>query len=203
MERKTILELIVVIIVLASIVILTLNVYFTETEPNVRLLAIGIILSAFLGGYNMFKSLFRSAEAEELRKANRLEEQRQKRQYQNAKDQLKNYLEEFVLCCGNSKGGKDKIQEEMSEVGNELKRVVRNIEKQLLLPQDILNEVKAIAGEIITFSKGSGVPVVGAKDLSDLINQQSRGRIAERDKLIERAKEVIDKLQQEEGEDKK
>ena len=89
MKIKIIPELIVVIIVLASIVILTLNVYFTETEPNVRLLAIGIILSAFLGRYNMFKSLFRSAEAEELRKANRLEEQRQKRQYQNAKDQKK------------------------------------------------------------------------------------------------------------------
>ena len=77
MERKTkvLLELVVVIPVLVSIVILTLRVYSAETDSNVRLLAIGIILSAFLGGYNMFKSLFRSGTAKEFEKANKLKEQ--------------------------------------------------------------------------------------------------------------------------------
>lgn len=58
MERKAILELVVVIFVLALIGISALKVYFTVTDLNVKLLAVGIILSAFLGGYNMLK-LFR------------------------------------------------------------------------------------------------------------------------------------------------
>lgn len=199
MERKAKLELVAVIFVLAIITIPPLKVLFMEPNTNLQLLAIGIVLSIVLGGWNMLKSLFRSAEAKALEKANRLVEQRHNRQYQNAKDQLKSYLKNFVLCCETSEGDRDKFREEMSEIRNELKRVVRNMEGQFLLPQNILNEVKAIASESITFSsKGSGVPVVGDKDLPSLIHQQSRGRIAGRDKLIERAKKLIEELESKE-----
>jgi hypothetical protein len=75
MERKAILELVVVIFVLALIVYLTGKFYLAKDDPDVGLLAIGIILTAFLGGFSMIKSLFESAEVKELKKANRLKEQ--------------------------------------------------------------------------------------------------------------------------------
>jgi len=64
MERKTILELAFVIFPLALIVILPLKVCFTETDLNVKLLAVGIILSVLLGGYNMLKLFRRDREIE-------------------------------------------------------------------------------------------------------------------------------------------
>ena len=198
MERKAKLELFAVIFVLAIIAIPPLKVLFMETNTNLQLLAIGIVLSIVLGGWNMLKSLFRSAEAKALEKANKLAEERYNKQYQNAKDQLKSYLEDFVSCCETSEWDRDKFQKKMSEKRNELKRKVREIEGQFILPQDILNEVKAIVSESTTFSsKGSGAPVVGTTELSTLINQQSRGRIAGRDELIERAKRIIKKLGEE------
>jgi hypothetical protein len=185
MERKEIPKFACTIIVLVIIAYFPAKVLYTETEPNLQLLAIGIILTIVLGGWNMLQSLFRSAEAKALEKANNLDEERYNKQYQNAKNQLKSYLKDFVSCCETSEGNRDKFQKKMSEKRNELKRVVREIEGQLILPQDILNEVKAIASESTTFSsKGSGAPVVGTTELSTLINQQSRGRIAGRDELI-------------------
>ena len=75
MERKEILKFVVAIIALVLIAIFPLKVLFTESDINLRLLAIGIILTIVLGGWNILKSLFRSAEAEELKKMNRLKEE--------------------------------------------------------------------------------------------------------------------------------
>lgn len=75
MERKAKLELCAVIFILVIIAIPPLKVLFTETNTNLQLLAIGIILTIVLGGGNMLKSLFKSAEADALEKANRLKAQ--------------------------------------------------------------------------------------------------------------------------------
>jgi uncharacterized protein YacL len=191
MEMKKVVKLFGVIFVLLLVAYFPVYVLCTETKSNLQLLAIGIILSIVLGGFNMLKSLFRSETTKAIEKANKLTEERYNRQYQNAKDQLKKYLNEFVLSCETTGGNKDQFQKKISEKRNELKRVVRVIEGRLILPQDILNEVDAIASESMTLSKGSGVPVVGTMDLSTLINQKSQGGIVGRDKLIERAKEII------------
>ena len=75
MERKEILKSVVAIIALVLIAIFPLKVLFTESDTNLRLLAIGIILTIVLGGWNMLKFLFGSTEAEELKKMNRLKEE--------------------------------------------------------------------------------------------------------------------------------
>lgn len=74
MKRSAKLELVIVSIVLVIIIYLSILAYFAETNTNVMLLVIGIILTAILGWYNMFKSLFKSAEAIALEEANRLKE---------------------------------------------------------------------------------------------------------------------------------
>ncbi len=75
MERKAKIELVVAIIFLGIIAYFPCKVLSTETDPNLQLLATAIILTIVLGGGNMLKSLFRSAEAEELKKMNRLKEE--------------------------------------------------------------------------------------------------------------------------------
>jgi len=73
MERKEKLKFVGVII--GAIIFLGIIAYFpckvlrTETDPNLQLLAIGIILTIVLGGVNMLKSLFKSAEVKTLEKA--------------------------------------------------------------------------------------------------------------------------------------
>jgi hypothetical protein len=57
MERKAKIELVVAIIALVLIGIFPLTVLLMESDSNLRLLAIGIILSIVLGGYNMLKEL--------------------------------------------------------------------------------------------------------------------------------------------------
>lgn len=145
----------------------------------------------------------------ELEKANRMVEQAQKRQHQIAKDQLKSRLEPFVSCREDGKkiiseGEKQKrkeLQKELSKIGNELKTIVTDIEKLLLLSQDNLNEAKDIAD--------------GIKDLSNKIIQRvtvaNKGEdktkriklIEEWNNLVERARKLIEKIQQEGGEGEK
>ena len=85
MERKAILELVIVFLGLALIVGLPLKVCFTETDTNLKLLAIGIILSAFLGGYNMFK-LFKKDRMIELKEEElAIERERRKEEIQDRK----------------------------------------------------------------------------------------------------------------------
>ena len=165
MERKDILKLVVAIIALALIAILPLRVLFTGADTNLKLLASGIILTIFLGGYNMIKSLFGSAVAEELKKANRLNEQKLELfknqitgQHKQAKNQLKSCLEQFVsvgsgnniISLGYPK--RQELQKEMLDIGNSLKTVIENIKKLILLPQDIFNEANYIAKSIINLS---------------------------------------------------
>jgi len=75
MERKEILKIVFAIIALVLIAIFPFKVLFTESDTNLKLLAISIILTIVLGGWNMLKSLSRSVEAEELKKMNRLKEE--------------------------------------------------------------------------------------------------------------------------------
>ena len=72
MERKQILKLVFAIIVLVLIAIFPSKVLIMENDTNLRLLSIGIILTIVLGGYNMFKSIFKNPVVEELKEANRL-----------------------------------------------------------------------------------------------------------------------------------
>lgn len=72
MERKEILKLVFAIIVLVLIAIFPSKVLIMENDTNLRLLSIGIILTIVLGGYNMFKSIFKNPVVEELKEANRL-----------------------------------------------------------------------------------------------------------------------------------
>lgn len=72
MERKEILKLVFAIIVLVLIAIFPSKVLIMENNTNLRLLSIGIILTIVLGGYNMFKSIFKNPVVEELKEANRL-----------------------------------------------------------------------------------------------------------------------------------
>ena len=62
MERKDIPKFVAAIIILAIIAYFPCEVLRTETDPNLRLLAIGIILTIVLGGVNMLKSLFKRDE---------------------------------------------------------------------------------------------------------------------------------------------
>ena len=228
MERKEILKFVGAIIVLGIIAYFPCNVLATETNPNLQLLAIGIILTIVLGGYNMIKSLFGSAEVEELKNANRLKEREIKElanstkelkeanklkeqelellkkqiteQYKIAKKQLKSRLEPFVSCQEEGKkiisGGGDQkrkeLQKELSKIGNELKAVVTDIEKLLLLPQDNLNEAKDIADGCINLSNKiiQKVKVVNNDD----ITTKRIKLIDEWNELAERAKELIKKL---------
>jgi len=226
------LKLVVAIIVLALIAILPLKVLFTETDTNLRLLAIGILLSIVLGGYNMIKSLFGSAEVEELKNANRLKEREIKElanstkelkkantlreqelellknqiteQYKKAKNQLKSCLEQFVafgddkqiILLGDQK--RKEIQKELSELGNELKMVIRGIEKLILLPQDISNEAKDIAKGIIDLSTKIVHRLIVANEDEEVTKQREQKVFGEWDELVKRAKKLIEELQQDE-----
>jgi hypothetical protein len=72
MERKEIQKLVFGIIVLVLIAIFPSKVLIMENNTNLKLLSIGIILTIVLGGYNMFKSIFKNPVVEELKAANRL-----------------------------------------------------------------------------------------------------------------------------------
>jgi len=79
----------------------------------------------------------------------------------------------------------------LSKIGNELKAVVTDIEKLLLLPQDNLNEAKDIADGCINLSNKiiQKVKVVNNDDITKRIKL-----IDEWNELAERAKELIKKL---------
>lgn len=145
-----------------------------------------------------------------LEKANRLVEQAQKRQHQMAKDQLKSRLEPFVSCREDGKkiiseGGKqkrDELQKELSKIGNELRSVVTDIEKLLLLSQDNLNEAKNIADGIKDLSNKIIQRVTVANKGED-ITQKKNKLIEEWNNLVERARKLIEDIQQEGEEEEK
>lgn len=145
----------------------------------------------------------------ELEKASRLVEQAQKRQHQIAKDQLKSRLEPFVSCREDGKkiisgGGKQKrgeLQKELSKIGNELKSVVTDIEKLLLLSQDNLNEAKNIADGIKDLSNKIIQRVTVANKGEDITKRIKL--IEEWNNLVERARKLIEDIQQEGEEEEK
>ena len=76
MEGKALLELVIVSFVLAIIAYLSIEGYRTEADPSVGQLALGIILTAFLGWYNMFRLLRRDKRIEvEEKKLETMKEQ--------------------------------------------------------------------------------------------------------------------------------
>lgn len=145
----------------------------------------------------------------ELEKASRLVEQAQKRQHQIAKDQLKSRLEPFVSCredgkkiiSGGGKQKRDELQKELSKIGNELKSVVADIEKLLLLSQDNLNEAKNIADGIKDLSNKIIQRVTVANKGEDITKRIKL--IEEWNNLVERARKLIEDIQQEGEEEEK
>jgi hypothetical protein len=145
----------------------------------------------------------------ELEKASRLVEQAQKRQHQIAKDQLKSRLEPFVSCredgkkiiSGGGKQKRDELQKELSKIGNELKSVVTDIEKLLLLSQDNLNEAKNIADGIKDLSNKIIQRVTVANKGEDITKRIKL--IEEWNNLVERARKLIEDIQQEGEEEEK
>ena len=136
MERKAILELVFVIFVLALIVISALNVYFTVTDLNVRLLAVGIILSAFLGGYNMIK-LFRLVQTER----------------QNAIEQVNYVLMDFATSWETlQKNEKGSLSLEHKSIpvlqkGENIKTIITGVSSKL--PDSYVGEALDIANQLI------------------------------------------------------
>lgn len=195
-ERKEILKFAGAIIGLAVIAYFPSKVLYTETDPNLQLLAIGIILSIVLGGWNMLKSLFRSAVAEELKKANELlreqiaqtraiEEQRRKDAIKPANELLKSRLRRFISYWENKEGG---LLKKLSEIGNDLKRIV--LENEKLLPH-VVDEVNDIADSIVILSNQT---VILANENDDIRKRMAQRLIGEGDELVKRAKELIKKM---------
>ena len=93
MERKEIRKLVFAIIALVLIAIFPFKVLFTESDTNLRLLAIGIILTIVLGGWNMLKSFFKesalSRQVSALEEANRLT-------IQKMEDEKKQALQDII-----------------------------------------------------------------------------------------------------------
>ena len=122
-----------------------------------------------------------------------------------ANNQIISCLEDFVLRWEEKENSGDnaKTRKQMTEIGNELKIVVKEVEKNLMLfPLGNLKKTKAIADEIISFSKRQGVITVGSDSFENLIGQQRKKRVEEGNTLVERVKDLIVELQQE-GEEEK
>ena len=103
-----------------------------------------------------------------------------------------------------SEGEKQKrkeLQKELSKIGNELKTIVTDIEKLLLLPQDNLNEAKDIADGIKDLSNKIIQRVTVANKGEDITKRIKL--IEEWNNLVERARKLIEKIQQEGGEGEK
>ena len=96
------------------------------------------------------------------------------------------------IISGGGDQKRNELQKELSKIGNELKAVVTDIEKLLLLPQDNLNEAKDIADGCINLSNQiiQKVKVVNNDD----ITTKRIKLIDEGNELAERAKELIKKL---------
>ena len=146
----------------------------------------------------------------ELKRANMLNEERLEllknqvdRQYIQAKNQLKSCLDDFVsigrgddiISFGHPK--RKELQKKMTDVGNSFKTVIENIEKLILLPQDMLNKAKRIAESIINLSKKIARGVMGVKG-EEATEPRDQKVVEEWDELVERAKKLSEELQQDE-----
>jgi len=123
-----------------------------------------------------------------------------------AKNQLKSCLEEFasfgdgeqIILLRDQK--REELQKKVSELGNEFEIVIKSIEKQLLLPQDIFNEAKNMAKGIKNLS-----PKIFYRVMLDeeVMKQRDREVVDEWNELMKKAKKFIEELQQEVGEEER
>lgn len=123
-----------------------------------------------------------------------------------AKNQLKSCLEEFasfgdgeqIILLRDQK--REELQKKVSELGNEFEIVIKSIEKQLLLPQDIFNDAKNMAKGIKNLS-----PKIFYRVMLDeeVMKQRDREVVDEWNELMKRAKKFIEELQQEVGEEER
>lgn len=134
MERKAIFKLVVAIFILVLFAILPLKVYLTETDPNVRLLSIGIILSIFLGGCNMI-NLFLLPQKDR----------------QNAIGQVNYVLTDFASSWETlQKNEKVNLQDDSIRVlqkGETIKIIATNVSSKL--PDSYVGEALDIANQLI------------------------------------------------------
>nr|AAU83314.1 hypothetical protein GZ27E6_36 [uncultured archaeon GZfos27E6] len=127
---------------------------------------------------------------------------------QIATDRLKSRLERFVSCWEEDKEsilerdeerGK-KLRGKLFWIGNELKEEVKEDGK--LVSLTISEGVNDIGDKIITFSHQIARRVIVVNEDVERTKRINQKKIEEGDKLIERVKEFIEKLQQE-GEEEK
>ena len=129
-----------------------------------------------------------------------VEEQRMKGDRERVKELLKSRLKRFVSCWEDDKKSiseknqkrKKVLREDLSEIGNKVKKVINENEK--LLPQTIADEANDIADGVINISTKirCNVRVVNEnEDRSRRINQKM---VEEGGELEERAKRLIEKL---------
>ena len=128
---------------------------------------------------------------------------------QIATDRLKSRLERFVSYWEEDKESilerdeerEKKLRGKLFWIGKELKEEIKEDEK--LLSLTIEEGVKDIGDNIINFSNQIAHRVIVAKENVERTKRINQKVIEEGDKLAERAKELIEELQQEEGEEER
>jgi hypothetical protein len=164
-------------------------------------LIVGVVL---LGGTIMIRWLLQKKQQAhdvellklQLDQTKDIEEQRRKDEKEPPKELLKSRLNKFItyweedkesLLEGDKKRKKE-LKKKLFEIGNELKKKVD--EKEDLLPQPVVRKVENIAKDIINFSNKITHGAVANENVerTKRINQKL---IEEGDTLIEKAKEII------------
>ena len=203
--------------ILSAIVLCLLKVY---VAPNmgweIIILAIGLILSLILGVLNMF-NFFKSIDAMEeaniiAREANEVAKSIQREQHahdlkllkleqeypkQEAKRILKRHIEDIMSCWEDNKeyhlksilDGRN-VQNELRELGNKLKESI--VKDGVVLSQTIVvkaNRMVDATMDLATSLRPQDV-IAGGGNLQ--IYQEA---VAKGDKLVEQARELIEKLE--------
>jgi len=138
---------------------------------------------------------------QEIAQTREIEEQRRKDEREPAKESFKRGLNKFVSCWEDGKESllersqkrEKELKDKLFDIGKELKKEVK--ENKKLLPQPIVGEAEDIAGGIINLSN----KIRPAVETRQIQTQEYK----EGEKLIEKAKELIEELQQDVGDDKK
>ena len=167
----------------AIFLVFPIYVFITTPDGSQRLLALSVAVAIFgviVSKWSFFRSLEKQKEESE-------------RPYKAAKDQIKSYLEDFV-SVGSANNiillgpiqllKRQELQKEMTDVCTTLKTVIENIERLIILPSDISKEAKSIAKALIK--------------LTPRISRSMETIVEEWDELQERAKRLIERLEQEE-----
>ena len=167
--------------------------------PEINLLwsiMLGVLLTIVIAIFMMLANIAK-LKKEEITKTKDIEEQRRKDEREPPKELLKTRLNNFITyweedkesILENDQKRKKELKKKLFKLGNELKKKVE--EKEDLLSPLVLRKAEDIANDITNFSSKitSRVSVVNENvERTKRINQKL---IEEGDKLIERAKEII------------